>query len=67
MSAIEVLGMLAAASQLAEQGLKIIFAIHDLYKKVRRAPESIRQQSFQVEQPIDKAKSSKAIRVFKLI
>lgn len=56
MSGIEVLGVLAAASQLAEQGLKITGAIYDLYKKVRDAPESIRQQSVQVEQLIDIAK-----------
>lgn len=48
--------MLAAASQLAEQGLKITGAMYDLYKKVRDAPESIRQQSVQVEQLIDIAK-----------
>ena len=56
MSGVEVLGALAAASQLAEQGLKITGAIYDLYRKVRDAPESIRQQSVQVEQLIDIAK-----------
>lgn len=56
MSGIEVLGVLAAASQVAEQGLKITGAIYDLYKKVRDAPESIRLQSVQVEQLIDIAK-----------
>lgn len=50
------MGVLTAASQLAEQGLKITGAIYDLYKKVRDAPESIRQQSVQIEQLIDIAK-----------
>ena len=56
MSGIEVVGVLAAASQLAEQALKVTGAIYDLYKRVRDAPESIRQQSIQLEQLIDIAK-----------
>jgi hypothetical protein len=47
------LGALAAASQLTEQSLKIAFIISDLYLKIRDAPESIREQSVQVEQLID--------------
>lgn len=50
------MGALAAASQLAEHGLKITGAIYDLYRRVCDAPESIRQQSVQVEQLIDIAK-----------
>lgn len=50
MSGLEVLGALAAASQLTEQGLKIAFFISDLYSKIRDAPESIRKHSVQVEQ-----------------
>lgn len=56
MAGVEVLGALAAASQLAEQGLKIVIFISDLYSKVRDAPESIRKQSVQVEQLINIAK-----------
>ncbi|KAK4696133.1 hypothetical protein P7C71_g1739, partial [Lecanoromycetidae sp. Uapishka_2] len=56
MSGLEVLGALAAASQLAEQGLKITTTIYDIYRKVRDAPESIRKQTVQVEQLIDIAK-----------
>ena len=56
MAGVEVLGALAAASQLAEQGLKIAIFISDLYSKVRDAPESIRKQSVQVEQLINIAK-----------
>jgi N-terminal domain on NACHT_NTPase and P-loop NTPases len=48
-----VLGALAAASQLAEQSLKIANFISDLYFKVRDAPESIRKESLQLEQLID--------------
>jgi len=53
MSGLEVVGALAAASQLVEQSLQIIIYISDLYKRVRDAPESIRKQSIQVEQLID--------------
>lgn len=56
MAGVEVLGALAAASQLTEQGLKIVIFISDLYSKVRDAPESIRKQSVQVEQLINIAK-----------
>ena len=56
MAGVEVLGALAAASQLTEQSLKIAIIISDLYLKVRDAPESIRKQSVQVEQLIDIAK-----------
>ena len=56
MSGLEVIGALAAASQVAQQGLKITTAIYDLSKKVRDAPESIRKQTIQVEQLIDIAK-----------
>jgi hypothetical protein len=52
MAGVEILGALAAASQLTEQGLKIA----DLYAKIRDAPESIRKQSVQVEQLIEIAK-----------
>jgi hypothetical protein len=56
MAGVEVLGALAAASQLTEQGLKIAIFISDLYSKVRDAPESIRKRSVQVEQLINIAK-----------
>lgn len=56
MAGVEVLGALAAASQLTKQSLKIAIIISDLYLKVRDAPESIRKQSVQVEQLIDIAK-----------
>lgn len=56
MTGVEVLGALAAASQLLQQGTKLAGAIFDLYKKIRDGPESIRQQSVQVEQLIDIAK-----------
>lgn len=56
MSGLEVLGALASASQLAEQGLKITATVYDIYRKVRDAPESIRKQTVQVEQLIDIAK-----------
>jgi hypothetical protein len=49
----EVLGVVAAASQLTEQGLKIAIFISELYSKVRDAPESIRKQSLQIGQLID--------------
>ncbi len=56
MSGVEVVGALAAASQLAEQILKAVAFISDLYVKVRDAPESIRKQAVQVEQLIDIAR-----------
>ncbi|KAI9764416.1 MAG: hypothetical protein M1840_008439 [Geoglossum simile] len=56
MAGLEVLGALAAASQLAAQGLKIAIFVSDLYSKVSDAPESIRKQFIQVEQPIDTAR-----------
>lgn len=56
MAGVEVLGALAAASQLAEQSLQIAIFISNLYSKVRDAPESIRKQSVQLEQLIDIAK-----------
>jgi len=59
MAGVEVLGALAAASQLTEQSLKIAVIISDLYSKVRDAPESIRKQSVQVEQLIDIARRIK--------
>src|ERR1700756_4129283 len=59
MAGVEVLGALAAASQLTEQSLKIAGIISDLYSKVRDAPESIRKQSVQVEQLIDIARRIK--------
>ena len=46
------LGAVAAASQLAEQCVKISKFIASLYSKVRDAPESIRKQTVQVEQLI---------------
>jgi hypothetical protein len=49
-------GVLAAASQLVEQGLKITIFISSLYSKVRDVPESIRKQSVQVKQLIDIAR-----------
>jgi hypothetical protein len=56
MAGVDVLGALAAASQLAEQSLQIAIFISNLYSKVRDAPESIRKQSIQLEQLIDIAK-----------
>jgi hypothetical protein len=56
MSGLEVLGALAAASQLAERGLKIVNSIFKLYSKIRDVPESIRKHSVHVEQLIDIAK-----------
>ena len=53
MSGLEVLGALAAASQLVEQGLKITIFISGLYKKIQGAPESIRKQVIQIEQLVD--------------
>jgi hypothetical protein len=53
MAGVEVLGALAAASQLAEKGVKITIFISDIYAKIRDAPESIRKQSVQVEQLIE--------------
>jgi hypothetical protein len=53
MSGLEVLGALAAASQLGEQGLKIINYISELYVKVQDAPNSIRKHKAQVEQLIE--------------
>lgn len=53
MSGAEVLGVLgavAAASQVAEQCLKIIGFISGIYKAVRDAPESIQKQVVQAEQ-----------------
>jgi hypothetical protein len=61
----EVLGALAAASQLIEQGLKITIFISDLYAKVRDAPESIRKQSVQVKQLTDIARLIKQILRFR--
>jgi hypothetical protein len=55
MSGAEVLGILgglAATSQFAQQSLKVINFISDLDGKVRDAPESIRKQAVQVEQPV---------------
>ena len=54
--ALAALGAVAAASQLAEQSLKIINFVIDLYSKVRDAPESIRKQSDQLDQLIHIAK-----------
>lgn len=48
MSGLEVLGALAAATQLIQQGLKIVA----LYKKLRDSPEQIRQHALQIEQLI---------------
>jgi hypothetical protein len=59
MSGAEVLGILgglAAASQFAQQSLKVINFISDLDGKVRDAPESIRKQAVQVEQLVDIAR-----------
>jgi hypothetical protein len=56
MAGVEVLGALAAASQLTEQSIQIAIFISNLYSKVRDAPESIRKQSVQLEQLIDIAK-----------
>lgn len=56
MSGVEVLGVVVAASQLLEQGIRVAGAISELYRKVRDVPDSIRQQSVQVEQLIEIAK-----------
>lgn len=56
MTGLEVFGALVAASQLLEQGTKVASALSNIYGKIRDVPESIRQQSVQVEQLIDIAK-----------
>jgi hypothetical protein len=52
-SGLEALGAVAAASQLAEQGLKIISMISELYIKIRDAPESMRKDALQIQQLVD--------------
>lgn len=56
MTGFEVLGALAAASALLEQGIKAVGAISSLYSKIRDVPESIGQQCVQIKQLIDIAK-----------
>jgi hypothetical protein len=53
MSGLEVLGAFAAASQIVDQGRKIISFISVLYSKIRDAPESIRKRSAQLNQLIE--------------
>ena len=53
MYGLEVIGAIAAAGQLIEQGTKIVRFVSDLYSKIQNAPESIRGQVVQVEQLID--------------
>ena len=55
MSGLEILGAVAAASQLAEHGPKIINFISELAIKVRDAPESILKSKIQIEQLIELA------------
>jgi hypothetical protein len=55
MSGLEILGAAAAASQLTQQGLKIINLISELAVKIRDAPESIHKNKVQVEQLIELA------------
>ena len=52
-SGLEALGTVAAASQLAEQGLKVISMISELYIKIRDAPESMRKDAVQLQQLVD--------------
>jgi hypothetical protein len=52
-SGLDVLGAVAAASQLAEQCLKIISLISELYIKIRDAPESMRKDAVQIQQLVD--------------
>jgi hypothetical protein len=53
-SGLQALGaILAAASQLAEQGLKIISITSELYMKIRDAPESMRKNAVQIQQLVD--------------
>jgi hypothetical protein len=56
MTGFEVLGALAAASALLEQGIMVVGAISTLYSKIRDVPESIGQQCVQIKQLVDIAK-----------
>jgi hypothetical protein len=47
---LSILGAVAAASQLLEQGADLTKFLWELYSKMKNAPESIRKQIFQVEQ-----------------
>jgi hypothetical protein len=47
---LSVLGAVAAASQLLEQGANVTTFLWGLYSKIKHAPESIRKQIIQVEQ-----------------
>jgi hypothetical protein len=55
MDPLSILGAVAAASQLFEQGLKITSFLYELYGKAKEAPESIQKQTVKVEQLIDLA------------
>lgn len=52
MSGLEILSVVAAASQLAEQGIKII----NLCSKIRGAPESVSKHSDEVKQLVEVAR-----------
>ena len=52
MSGLEILGAVAAAAHLTEQGLKIV----NLYSKIRDAPESISKHIVHIERLIEVAK-----------
>jgi hypothetical protein len=56
MDPLTVLGAVAAATQLVEQGIKITQFLGELYSKVQDAPESVRKQLVHVEQLIDIAR-----------
>ena len=50
MSGIELLGILASATQLADYSIRIASAISEIYKRVKNAPERIRQYSVQIDE-----------------
>lgn len=56
MDPVTVLGAVAAASQLVQQGIEITKFLSDLYSKVQEAPESVRKQLVHIEQLIDIAR-----------
>jgi hypothetical protein len=56
MDPLAVLGAVAAATQLVEQGIKITQFLSKLYSKIQDAPESVRKHFVYVKQLIDIAR-----------
>lgn len=56
MSGIEVIGLLASASQLALYSLKITTSISEIYRQIQEAPKKIRQHAEQLDQLLKTAK-----------